>query len=194
VFDALLVDKVASQVEQVQRIGQMARHSLNPKPERPSILASYGFTPATPHTPPDWADIEERVRISRNYWICSISPTGYPHALPVWGVWLDHRLFFVTKRESKKGRNLSTNPKVAIHLESGDDVVAFQGQVVEVAAGQQLTQVAAAYSMKYQGDQIYPDLEVVFELKPYVAFTWLEQNYHETATRWRFERPSSIHK
>ena len=165
----------------------MVKHILSPKPERPNIPASYGFTPATPHTPQDWVSIEERLRVSRNYWICSVSPNGYPHALPVWGVWLDQRLYFVTKRASKKGRNLHANPKVAIHLESGDDVVAFQGHVVEVADEHRLTQVASAYSVKYHGDQIYPDLEVVFELKPYVAFTWLEQNYHETATRWRFE-------
>lgn len=159
---------------------------LNPKPERPNIPASYGFTPDTPHTPQDWSSIEEQLRASRNYWICSVSPSGYPHALPVWGVWLDQRLYFVTKRASKKGRNLQANPKVAIHLESGDNVVAFQGHVIEVVDEQQLTQVAAAYAVKYKGDQIYPDLEVVFELKPHAALTWLEQNYHETATRWRF--------
>ena len=159
---------------------------LNPKPERPNIPASYGFTPATPHTPQDWVNIEERLRVSRNYWICSISPNGYPHALPVWGVWLDQRLYFVTKRASKKARNLLSNPKVAIHLESGDDVVSFQGSVVEVTHSRRLAKVAAVYSEKYDGDQIYPDLEVVFELMPRLAFTWQEKNYHETATRWRF--------
>ena len=161
---------------------------MTPKPERPTIPASYGFTPNTPHKPPIWTIIEEQIRVSRNYWICSISPTGYPHALPVWGIWLDQQLYFVTKRASKKGRNLFSNPKVAVHLESGDNVVAFQGKVVELTDQQRLLPVAAAYSTKYQGDQIYPDLEVVFELNPHVAFTWFEQNYHETATRWRFER------
>jgi len=159
---------------------------LNPKPERPSIPASYGFTPSTPHTPPNWDDIGERIRASRNYWICSISPDGYPHALPVWGVWVNNQLYFVTKRASKKARNLLSNPKVAIHLESGDDVVSFQGSVVEVTDSRRLAKVAAVYSEKYDGDQIYPDLEVVFALMPRLAFTWQEKNYHETATRWRF--------
>jgi general stress protein 26 len=167
----------------------MIKSILKPKPERPNIPATYGFTPTTPHIPQEWGSIEERLRVSRTYWICSVSPNGFPHALPVWGVWLDQRLYFVTKRESKKGRNLHTNPKVAIHLESGDDVVAFQGYVVEVTDDQQLAQIATAYSTKYQGDQIYPELEVVFELKPHAALTWLEQNYHETATRRRFEAP-----
>src|SRR5919198_5678505 len=108
----------------------------DPIPERPHIPASYGFSSATRHTPPDWQSIGERLRTARNYWICSVSPDGYPHALPVWGVWLENQLYFVTKRASKKGRNLLSNPKVAIHLESGDDVVSFQGRVVEVLDNQ----------------------------------------------------------
>ena len=160
---------------------------LDPTPERPHIPESYGFSSATRHTPPDWESIRERMGASRNYWICSVSPDGYPHALPVWGVWLENHLYFVTKRASKKARNLLANPKVAIHLESGDDVVSFQGSVVEVADKLQLAKVAIIYSEKYNGDQINLEIEVVFELVARFAFTWLERNYHQTATRWRFE-------
>jgi len=92
----------------------------------------------------------------------------------------------VTKRASKKARNLLDNPKVAIHLESGDDVVSFQGTVAEVRDLTRLDQVATVYTAKYNGDEIFPDIEVVFELLPHLAFTWLESNYHQTATRWRF--------
>jgi len=158
----------------------------NPRPERPDIPASYGFTASTPHTPPTWDSITERVRTSRNYWICSLSPDGQPHALPVWGIWLEDCLYFVTKRASKKARNLLANPKVAIHLESGDDVVSFQGIVAEVRDPTRMDQVATVYTAKYNGDEIFPDIEVVFELLPQLAFTWLESNYHQTATRWRF--------
>ncbi len=159
----------------------------NPRPERPDIPASYGFTASTPHTPPTWDSITERIRTSRNYWICSISADGQLHALPVWGVWFEDRLYFVTKRASKKARNLLANSNVAIHLESGDDVVSFQGTVAEVSDLLRLAQVAAVYATKYNGDEIYPDIEVVFELLPHLAFTWLESNYHQTATRWRFQ-------
>jgi nitroimidazol reductase NimA-like FMN-containing flavoprotein (pyridoxamine 5'-phosphate oxidase superfamily) len=159
----------------------------NPRPERPEIPASYGFTASTPHKPPAWNSITERIRTSRNYWICSLSPDGQPHALPVWGVWFEDHLYFVTKRASKKARNLLANPKVAIHLESGDDVISFQGRVEEVSDSTHLAQVAVVYATKYNGDEIYRETEVVFELLPHLAFTWLESNYHQTATRWRFE-------
>lgn len=157
-----------------------------PKQERPIIPETYGFTPSTPHKPPLWQTIADRIRASRNYWICSVSPDGSPHALPVWGIWLDHELYFVTQRASKKGRNLLANLKIAIHLESGDDVVAFQGKVMEVTEPLHFAKVAAAYSEKYNGDQIFPTIEVVFQLLPRFAFTWSESSYHETATRWRF--------
>ena len=65
-------------------------------------------------------------------------------------------------------------------------MVSFQGTVAEVTDPARLAQVPAVYAAKYKGDQIYPEIEVVFELLPRVAFTWLERNYHETATRWRF--------
>jgi hypothetical protein len=78
------------------------------------------------------------------------------------------------------------NPKIAIHLESGDDVISFQGMVEEVSDPTHLAQIAAVYAAKYNGDEIYPDLEAVFELLPHIAFTWLESDYHQTATRWRF--------
>jgi pyridoxamine 5'-phosphate oxidase-like protein len=159
----------------------------NPRPERPEIPASYGFTASTPHKPPAWDSITESLRTSRNYSICSISPDAQPHALPVWGVWFEDHLYFVTKRASKKARNLLANPKVAIHLESGDDVISFQGRVIEVSDPTRLAQVAVVYSSKYHGDEIYPEIEVVFELLPHLAFTWLENNYHHTATRWRFD-------
>lgn len=158
----------------------------HPRPERPDIPASYGFTASTPHAPPTWDSVAERISTSRNYWICSVSRDGQPHALPVWGVWFEDHLYFVTKRASKKGRNLLVNPKVAIHLESGDDVISFQGLVAEVSDPTRLAQIAAVYATKYNGDEIYPDLEAVFELLPRVAFTWLESDYHQTATRWRF--------
>jgi hypothetical protein len=157
-----------------------------PIPERPMIPETYGFTASTPHKPPSWQSIAERIRISRNYWICSVSPDGSPHALPVWGIWLDNELYFVTKRASKKGQNLLANPKVAIHLESGDDVIAFQGKVMEVIETLHFARVAAAHCQKYNGDQIYPAIEVVFQLMPRFSFTWSESSYHETATRWQF--------
>jgi hypothetical protein len=89
----------------------------------------------------------------------------------------------VTNRALKKARNLLANSKVAIHLESGDDVVSFQGKVAEVSDSSRLVQVAVAYSAKYDGDEINQDTKGEFGLPPHLAFSWLESNYHQTETR-----------
>src|SRR5437868_6624995 len=75
----------------------------------------------------DWVDVQ--MEKSRNYWIASSGTDGKPHAAPVWGVWMDGALYFSTSPTSRKARNLSANPDVVVHLESGDDVVILEGRI-----------------------------------------------------------------
>lgn len=48
-------------------------------------------------------------------------------------------------------------------------------------------QVTEAYSHKYDGDEIYPEIEAVFLLECKQLFFWLEQHFHGTATKWVYE-------
>src|SRR5215207_9340164 len=137
-----------------------AGNGMNPIPERPHFPDGYGFTDTTPHEPEAWAAIVERVHASRSYWICSVSPDGFPHTMPVWGVWHDGALYFLTKQASHKAKNLYANPKVSVHLESGDDVIVFRGLALPVEDERLAAQVAAAYAAKYDGDKFLPDIEV----------------------------------
>jgi len=162
-----------------------------PRPTRPIFPDGYGFGPNTPHSPPTWRSIVARIRESRNYWVCTTSPTGIPHAMPVWGVWVKGRLCFVTKRGSKKARNLYSRDQVVVHLESGDDLVVIEGKATELRDTKELSEVARIYTGKYEGDKILPDLEAVFELHPEQIFTWLERDFHATATKWVFEDEES---
>jgi general stress protein 26 len=157
-----------------------------PTPGRPRFPNGYGFTPETPHSPPDWNWVINQIAGSRNYWICTASREGKPHAMPVWGVWGEDTLYFVTKRASKKARNLFENPQVVVHLESGDDVIVLEGIALELKSIVKLGQVAKLYSEKYKGDQIFHDIESVFELQAKVIFSWLERDFHHSATRWTY--------
>ena len=76
-----------------------------------------------------WDHVEERMAEAHNYWVATVRPDGRPHATPVWGLWVDRAFYFGAGR--RKGRNLAENPNVAVHLESGDDVVILEG-VAEV--------------------------------------------------------------
>lgn len=89
--------------------------------------------------------------------------------------------------DSRKGRNLATNPWIVVHLESGDDAVILEGTVEEVTDPLVLDRFKAAYESKYQwGVDLRDPHRVTYGLKPRVVFTWLEKDFPDTATRWRF--------
>ena len=132
-----------------------------------------------------WRDVSERLATSRNYWIGTTRPDGRPHAMPVWGVWLDETFYFSTDRHSQKGRNLAANPSLVVHLESGDDVVVLEGLAEEVSDPAVFTKCADTYEAKYQW-RLEPDKpgSVVYALRPHVAFAWLERSFTQSASRW----------
>lgn len=135
-----------------------------------------------------WSHAEERLERARSYWIVSTRPDGKPHAAPVWGVWVDGSLYFGTGRSSVKGRNLAHSPELVVHLESGDDVVILEGEVEEVRDQTSFGAIDAAYQNKYgmgvleAGD----DGAVWYVVQPRKAHAWLENDFPNTATRWRF--------
>ena len=96
------------------------------RPERPGLDPSYGISTAEEGLLP-WSWVSEQMERSRNYWVCTTRPDGRPHAMPVWGVWVDDTLWFSTGDGSVKARNLAADPRVAVHLESGDDAVMLEG-------------------------------------------------------------------
>jgi hypothetical protein len=106
-------------------------------------------------------------------------------------------LIFATSRKSRKGRNLARNPRIAAHLESGDDVVILEGEVEEISDRALLTGADAAYAAKYvnpesgEGFRLYDETStgnVVYGLRPRVVFAWRERDFPTSATRWRSER------
>ena len=63
-----------------------------PKASRPHV-PGYGI-PKTPKGMLPWSFVDERMRKSLNYWICTTCADGRPHARPVWGVWVDGAFCF----------------------------------------------------------------------------------------------------
>ena len=153
---------------------------------------------ATADGPLGWDHVEERLGGSRNYWIVTARPDGRPHAAPVWGVWVEGSLYFGTSRGSVKGRNLARRPELVVHLESGDDVVILEGVVEEVRDRAAFDDIDAAYRAKYGmgvdeagddgtgDDGTGDDGAVWYVVRPETAHAWLESDFLETATRWRF--------
>jgi nitroimidazol reductase NimA-like FMN-containing flavoprotein (pyridoxamine 5'-phosphate oxidase superfamily) len=144
---------------------------------RPDFDPGYGISESEEGMLP-WSWVEERLAASRNYWVATSDADGGPTAAPVWGVWLDGALYFGTSPHSRKGRNLARDPRVAIHLESGDEVVILHGEV-EPYELEEAT--ADAYEAKYAHRPT-----ALLRVRPRRVLTWREHDYPTSATRFDF--------
>jgi PPOX class probable F420-dependent enzyme len=148
---------------------------------------SYGLRPAAAGLLP-WGGVTERLAAARNYWVATTRPDGRPHAVPVWGLWLDGAFYFGTERRSLKARNLAANPAVAVHLESGDDAVMLEGAAAEVTDPARLARFDEAYVAKYAVRmRDIPGELSVWAVRPRVALAWQEKDFPGTATRFTLE-------
>jgi hypothetical protein len=162
--------------DRVQTIEQ-----TEPAADRPSI-PGYGV-PETNEGVLPWSHATERLERAKNYWVGTVSQDGKPHAVPVWGVWLDGALYFGAGPRSS--RNLEANRRVTVHLESGDDVVILEGHVEPFADqdGSIFPRLANAMAAKYD---YRPDEPSGYVLRPWTVYAW--SSFPADATRWRFAR------
>ena len=151
-----------------------------PRRSRPSFEPGYGIS-ADEEGMLEWSWADERLAASRNYWIVTASADGASHSVPVWGVWVDGAVYFGTDPNSRKGRNIARDPRIVVHLESGDEVVILHGEVAIAKVGDA---VLDAYKAKYG---YRPPTKQLFRLAPRRALAWLEADYPKTATRFDFD-------
>ena len=132
----------------------------------------------------DWQHVVEHMQAAHNYWVVTTGK-GRPHTMPVWGVWVNDAFYFGTDRRTRKARNLTANPAVSVHLESGNEVLILEGAGIEITDKKQIAAMDAAYYKKYKTHPLeIPGDIVIYEVKPRVALAWSESNFPATATRW----------
>jgi PPOX class probable F420-dependent enzyme len=125
--------------------------------------------------------------------LCTTSPSGAPHAAPVWGAVTGpaRTLYLYTERRTVKARNLAADPRVVVHLEGGEDVVIVRGVAEDLGAPAQVPHVIEALSAKYTGaddPQYLPaadaDFDVVYAIRPHSAMMWRLADYEASQRRW----------
>jgi nitroimidazol reductase NimA-like FMN-containing flavoprotein (pyridoxamine 5'-phosphate oxidase superfamily) len=151
----------------------------------PRMAAEFGLKPRKRYLP--WSHAASRLEESRNYWIVTVGRSGEPHAMPVWGFWCNGAIYFGTARDSRKWRNLEANPKVVVHLESGDDVVVVEGVAREVTDKEEIAALRPLSEKKYgMWMPLDPKKHVAIAVNPRKVFAWSEKNIQATATKWFF--------
>jgi nitroimidazol reductase NimA-like FMN-containing flavoprotein (pyridoxamine 5'-phosphate oxidase superfamily) len=149
-------------------------------------MPGYGLPSGTKGLLP-WTWAEQRLRRSHNYWLTTVGANGAPHVMPVWGLWDDGRFFFSTGRESRKARNLASNPQCVCCTEISAEAVIVEGSAAEVSDPALFKRLAPLYHRKYKPWKLEQDLGPVFEVQPRVIFGLREKTFN-AATRWIFER------
>ena len=147
---------------------------------RPEMPESYGV-PKDPEGSLAWKDVGRLLSGSRNYWLSTVRPDGRPHAVPVWGVWVDEAFHFGGGRTTRKAKNIAANPEVVAHSESGDAVVILEGIAEEVTDLALQGRIDDAYEAKYGIRHGTP----VWVLRPRVVHAWTD--FPKDATRWTFD-------
>ncbi len=134
-----------------------------------------------------WSHVTGRMTEAKCYWVCSVDPTHHPHATPVDGVWMDDALYFGGSPQTRRNRNLKTNPAACIHLENGLDVVILHGEVHEQTPNPALSIRLSEGTLAKYGYGPKPEDYAktgVQVFRPRVVFAW--KQFPKDVTRWQF--------
>ena len=120
-----------------------------PVGERP-IMPDYGVQDAEDWQALPWSWAAAKLAAARNFWLCTASVTGQPHALPLWGVWDEatHRFCFSCGPRSRKAADVAANPHVAFAPEDTVECVSVEGTAA-VIADPRLQYWISLYRAKY---------------------------------------------
>lgn len=159
---------------------------VRPKGTRP-YMPGYGVPTALKGILP-WIWAERRLTKSHNYWLITTRPNGAPHAMPVWGVWVNSVFVFSTGRESRKARNLTANSNCVVCNELSKEAVIVEGIASEVIDPAQIKAFGRPYSRKYRPWKLDPNMGPIFMVRPRTVFAMYEKKFANAATKWKFHR------
>jgi hypothetical protein len=163
---------------------------LEPKAARP-YMPGYGLLPASEGTgllPWSWA--EERLAVSRNYWVATVWSNGRSHLMPVWGMWNDDAFWFSSSNGSRKARNLMADPRCTVATEDAESPVVLEGMARHVTEPESLARMLAWENAKYQTDYtidaLDPAVNACFRVAPIWAFGIKKGDFAGSPTHWEF--------
>lgn len=133
--------------------------------------------------------------------LSTTKPDGAPHATRIGAIWVDGDLYFPSSPNSRKSRNLASNPACVISTTLDGIDLSFEGEAVKVVDPALLERVAAAYRaggwpVEVTGDSITAPYNAPaagpapWDLVRFTFHTVFGGATAEPygATRWRFAR------
>jgi hypothetical protein len=117
-------------------------------------IINLGETDGLP--PVDWSDVVEKLTTgaapppdahnSRSTWLCTVNEDGSPHLTAVGALWVDGAYWFQTGSDTRKGRNVTRDPRCSIARSLQDVDVVVEGDAVRVTEPDALARIAKAWA------------------------------------------------
>jgi PPOX class probable F420-dependent enzyme len=137
-----------------------------------------------------WAEAERRLTVSHDYWCATGRADGRPHVMPVWGVWLDGRLWFSSSLASRKARNLAADPRCTLTTDDAQNPVVVDGVAERVTGAEGIAAFVDAVNRKYDADMTVdfqdPDVNGTYAVRPQRVIAMTHDDFTGSPTRWRF--------
>lgn len=161
----------------------MATKRKAPKAKRPDFLG-YGIAGGKKGLLP-WSWAERRLKSARQYLLVTVRPSKAPHAMPIWGIWVEGAFYFSSGPKSVKARNLAKNAQCIVSIEQNEEAVVVEGTAREITSKDTRRKLDVTYYRKYRY-HLDPNLGPLFAVKPSAVFGLDEKRFTQTATKWVF--------
>src|SRR4051812_20432159 len=163
---------------------------MPPVPDRPR-MPGYGILPAEQGSGLlSWEEVERRLSAAHDYWVATVRPDGSPHVMPVWGVWLDQRVWFSSGLRSRKAGNLAADARCTITTDDARDPVVVDGVVERVIDPERIAAFVGAVNAKYDAGMTTefqdPEVNGTFAVRPVRVIALSGADFTGSPTRWRF--------
>jgi nitroimidazol reductase NimA-like FMN-containing flavoprotein (pyridoxamine 5'-phosphate oxidase superfamily) len=135
-----------------------------------------------------WRHASDKLAREKVYWISTASLRGRPHAAPVWGIWKKNKFYFETDPKSMKGKNLSRNQSLVVHVQDGMDTVIVEGSARREKTARVLNQLRKDYVRKYQYSPDWSNEldQIVFKVEPKIVHAWKAPRMHRSLVNFVF--------
>ncbi len=159
-----------------------------PVADRP-YMPGYGVLPADEGSGLlPWPEVERRLTVAHDYWVATVRPDGRPHVMPVWGVWLDGRLWFSSGRGSRKARNLEADPRCTVTTDDARNPVVGDGVAERVTDADRIAVFVAAVNGKYHAGMTAsfqdPRVNGTYAVRPQRVIAISGDDFVGSPTRW----------
>ncbi len=102
--------------------------------------------------------------------IATVLPDGGPHSVPIWVGLEGDRIAFFTQENSRKARNIASDPRVALSIADFDNPYRYatvRGRVVDRVDGDAALEVMDRLSVRYIGTPFpYRDSGTAYFIEP----------------------------